>query len=76
MEPSGETDDNTAVNSIQFECTDGSLLNYNGNLAGTWGNFSSEACINTGICGIQTLVAPANSFGDNTALNDVVFICC
>ncbi|XP_046450692.1 vitelline membrane outer layer protein 1 homolog [Daphnia pulex] len=68
--------DNTAVNSIQFNCTDGSLLNYNGNTAGIWGEFSADQC-ETGICGLETLVQPlGGSLTDNTAVNDVVFICC
>jgi hypothetical protein len=68
--------DNTAVNSIQFNCTDGSLLNYNGNTAGIWGEFSADQC-ETGICGLETLVQPlGGSLTDNTAVNDIVFICC
>nr|CAH0099360.1 unnamed protein product [Daphnia galeata] len=68
--------DNTAVNSIQFNCTDGSLLNFNGNTAGNWGEFSADQC-ETGICGLETRVLPlGGTLTDNTALNDVDFICC
>ena len=67
--------DKTAVNSIQFTCTDGKTLNYNGNTVGTWGD-NSETCDVTGICALQTRVLPITNLGDNTALNDVLFVCC
>jgi hypothetical protein len=76
VQPYDSASDNTAVNSIQFYCTDGFLLNYNGNVAGTWGEFSADQC-EMGICGLETRVLPlGGSLTDNTALNDVTFICC
>ncbi|XP_057376754.1 vitelline membrane outer layer protein 1 homolog [Daphnia carinata] len=71
-----ELSDNTSVNSIQFYCTDGTLLNFNGNSAGIWGDFSAENCDLTGICGLETRVMPMGTLGDNTALNNVGFLCC
>ncbi len=72
---SGSTD-KTAVNSIQFTCTDGTVLNYNGNTEGTWGEYSIDTCDVAGICGMQTRVVTSGALGDLTALNDVVFVCC
>ena len=70
------SEDKTAVNTIQFQCTDGSVLNYNGNTDGTWGEYS-DTCGPSGICALQTRVLPISTvIGDNTALNDVIFVCC
>lgn len=76
VEPYNSEIDNTSVNSIQFNCTDGTLLNFNGNSGGVWGDFSEEQCDLTGICGLETRVMPKGALSDNTALNNVGFICC
>ena len=71
-----EASDNSAAHSIQFVCTDGTVLNFNGNSGGVWGDFSSGKC-GAGICGLQTRVqAQGGPLTDNTALNDVTFLCC
>jgi hypothetical protein len=67
--------DETSVNEINMFCSNEMELMSGGNGWGTWG-LRSDSCV-TGICGIQTKVEPehGNRY-DDTALNDVKFICC
>ena len=71
--------DDTAGNSVNMECTDGSILEPKG---GPWGSWSHWVTCpdNTAICGVKTLVEPnlgvGISGGDDTALNAVTFYCC
>ena len=75
VQPLGESKDDTAVNNIKFTCTKGETLEGNGMYHGAWGNFSSSCT--KGICGIETLVhSNQGALGDDTALNDVRFLCC
>ncbi|XP_066502297.1 vitelline membrane outer layer protein 1 homolog [Hoplias malabaricus] len=72
--PQGDGDD-TAANNIKFQCSDSSELVGDGTSWGTWGGWSKQ-CSGKGICGIQTKVEGSQGSGDDTALNDVRFICC
>lgn len=75
VQPLGETKDDTAVNNIKFTCTSGEQLEGIGMIHGAWGNFSSSC--SKGICGIETRVQNSQGpLGDDTALNDVRFLCC
>lgn len=72
----GSHDDDTAGNSVNMECTDGSILEPNG---GGWGSWSNWVMCpdNTAICGLKTQVEPSQgSHDDDTALNGVTFYCC
>ncbi|XP_053319895.1 vitelline membrane outer layer protein 1-like [Spea bombifrons] len=71
--PQGSGDD-TAVNNIQFRCSNNNVLEGSGLPWGTYGPWS-RSC-QTGICGIRTKVEPPQGDGDDTALNDVEFYCC
>ncbi|XP_068128159.1 vitelline membrane outer layer protein 1 homolog [Hyperolius riggenbachi] len=66
--------DNTAANNIQFRCSSRAELMGNG---ANWGSFGSWSgtCLK-GICGIRTKVERRQGAGDDTALNDVQFLCC
>ncbi|KAL3881305.1 hypothetical protein ACJMK2_027758 [Sinanodonta woodiana] len=81
--------DDTAANYIKFTCRDFNssfnqeeLRSYPGH--GSWGSYGdwSQSCpLNSAICGIQTKIEPFQGEGglfggDDTALNDVQFICC
>jgi Vitelline membrane outer layer protein I (VOMI) len=67
--------DKTAVNNIEFTCTNGEVLLGDGINRGDWGEYS-DTC-SKGICGLQTLVqADSGTFVDDTSLNDVKFLCC
>ena len=77
-EPSQHGKDDTAGNSVEMICADGTLLKGNG---GPWGRWSKwEKCAdNTVICGIQTKVEPyqgEKKWQDDSALNEVKFACC
>ncbi|XP_034971292.1 vitelline membrane outer layer protein 1-like [Zootoca vivipara] len=67
-------DDDTAADSIKFNCEHGSVLT--GKSTG-WGAFGpwSETCPKGAICGIKTRIDGQKS-GDMTGLNDVKFYCC
>jgi len=68
--------DNTAVNDINFRCSNGEVRYGSSGLSwGKWGSWSDE-CQSGGICGIQTKVEAKQGGGDDTALNDVRFVCC
>ena len=75
--PAGEeVGDKTGVNNVRFFCSTGLLpLTGNGLAIGEWGDYSDN-CL-TGICGIQTRVLPnKGTLIDDSALNDVTFLCC
>ncbi|XP_063056399.1 vitelline membrane outer layer protein 1-like [Engraulis encrasicolus] len=71
--PQGWGDD-TAANNIMFRCTDGRLLTGAGLTWGSWGGWSSSCT--RGICGIRTKIERPQGWGDDTALNSVIFRCC
>ena len=67
--------DDTAVNDVNFMCTQNyNVLYGRGERWGEWGRWSSP-CL-SGICGLKTKVEFPQHRGDDTALNDVQFICC
>ena len=68
-------DDDTAANNIQFKCNTGEVLTGNGLNFGIWGELWSDECT-TGICGVETKIEKYQVGGDDTALNDVRFLCC
>ncbi|KAM4747513.1 uncharacterized protein WCC33_005081 [Rhinophrynus dorsalis] len=74
VEPPKKPGDNTAANNIKFKCTDNRVLEGAGLSRGEYGNWS-KSCTD-GICGIVTKVEGKKPKGDNTALNDVKFLCC
>ncbi|XP_068128163.1 vitelline membrane outer layer protein 1 homolog [Hyperolius riggenbachi] len=73
-QPLGGIEDDTAANSISFQCSDGTVLYGDG---GPWGEYGdwSDTC-ESGICGIITRVEKSQGSGDDTSLNDVQFSCC
>jgi len=70
----GRNRDNMAANDIQFRCSNTGMFKPlktdNCGPYGNWGEWS-EACIGTGICGIETKVETVSPTPDETALNDV-----
>ncbi|XP_072517805.1 vitelline membrane outer layer protein 1 homolog [Salminus brasiliensis] len=72
--PKGIRDDTTA-NNIMFQCSGGEELVGGGPNWGSWGGWS-KWCRGTGICGILTKVEKPQGSGDDTSLNDVIFLCC
>ncbi|KAK2898148.1 vitelline membrane outer layer protein 1-like [Channa argus] len=76
VEPSIGDGDDTAANNIKFLCSgSGVQLEGDGLTWGTWGSWSSK-CSKGAICGLQTRVEGPQGDGDDTALNDVQFLCC
>ena len=71
-----EIGDDTAANDIDFVCTDAASTVRYGNSPAPWGSWGdwSKPCAN-GIRGINARVEPPQGSGDDTALNDVRFIC-
>ncbi|XP_062255348.1 vitelline membrane outer layer protein 1 homolog [Platichthys flesus] len=67
--------DDTAVNNIKFRCSNGHELEGSGLDWGGYGRWSQD-CGHGGICGIETKMEARQGKGDDTALNDVRFICC
>ncbi|XP_067384442.1 vitelline membrane outer layer protein 1 homolog isoform X1 [Channa argus] len=68
--------DNTAVNNIKFRCSGSRAeLEGDGMAWGSWGSWSDK-CPNGYICGLKTRVEAPQGIGDDTALNDVQFLCC
>uniref|UniRef100_A0A3B4DWZ1 Vitelline membrane outer layer protein 1 homolog n=1 Tax=Pygocentrus nattereri TaxID=42514 RepID=A0A3B4DWZ1_PYGNA len=73
--PQGDGDD-TAASNIMFECSrDVRNLVGEGTSWGEWGGWS-KYCRGKGFCGIETKVEGPQGSGDDTALNDVRFLCC
>ncbi|KAL3881303.1 hypothetical protein ACJMK2_027756 [Sinanodonta woodiana] len=81
--------DDTAANFVKFMCRDFNtsyheheLTHYPGHGPwGTYGDWSQSCPLGSAICGIQTKVEPFQGDsglfgGDDTALNDVQFMCC
>ncbi|XP_069194498.1 vitelline membrane outer layer protein 1 homolog [Procambarus clarkii] len=66
--------DDTAANDLDMRCQNGQELGGGGN---GWGDWSSYVTCQLGqaICGLQTKVEGTQA-GDDTALNDVIFLCC
>ncbi|XP_040202846.1 vitelline membrane outer layer protein 1-like [Rana temporaria] len=66
--------DDTAANNFMFLCSD--TIVHMG-LGMNWGQYGkwSRRC-HHGICGMKTKVESPQGTGDDTALNDVQFICC
>ncbi|XP_040271213.1 vitelline membrane outer layer protein 1-like [Bufo bufo] len=74
VEPPRKGVDDTAANNIMFQCSDYEILLGTGH---SWGHYDrwSGKCIK-GICGMKTKIEPPQGTLDDTALNDVQFICC
>ncbi|XP_075037375.1 vitelline membrane outer layer protein 1 homolog [Mixophyes fleayi] len=74
VEPNQFVGDDTALNNIKIQCSNGEQLEPKGD---PWGSYSlwSGKC-NSGGCGIQTKVEKPQAFGDDTAVNDVRMFCC
>uniref|UniRef100_A0A8C4R2K4 Vitelline membrane outer layer protein 1 homolog n=1 Tax=Eptatretus burgeri TaxID=7764 RepID=A0A8C4R2K4_EPTBU len=75
VESSQGAGDDTSANTIDFRCTDGSMLMGQGSNFGTYGSWSND-CGGKAICGMRTKIEEWTSAGDDTALNDVQFYCC
>ena len=75
MEGKQGSGDDTAANNIKFRCTSNPILEGDGTGWGEYGGWSKE-CRNGGICGIETKMEKRQGKGDDTALNDVRFLCC
>ncbi|XP_068785627.1 vitelline membrane outer layer protein 1-like isoform X2 [Struthio camelus] len=73
--PQGDFDD-TAANSAEFACADGSRLRLPAGTRGRWGDWSPRCSPGTAVCGLQTRVQPPQGNGDDTALNDLRLLCC
>ncbi|CAN2390868.1 Vitelline membrane outer layer protein I (VOMI), partial [Pristimantis euphronides] len=68
------TKDSTAANNIEFTCSDGSIIEGNGQSWGTYGVKSPDC--EKGIRGIQTRVQEKQgALRDDVALTDVKFLC-
>ncbi|XP_060604351.1 vitelline membrane outer layer protein 1-like [Ruditapes philippinarum] len=87
VEPRQQILDDSSVNYVKFKCRDlhGTLPSYELAKArlpgygiwGEYGSWSDECSFGTAICGIRTRVSePQGMFGDDTALDDVMFFCC
>ncbi|OCT90767.1 vitelline membrane outer layer protein 1-like isoform X1 [Xenopus laevis] len=74
VEPPQKHGDDTAANNIMFKCSDDRELEGSGLSWGSYGPWSQYCYY--GICGIQTKVEEKQWGGDDTALNDVQFLCC
>uniref|UniRef100_A0AAY4CAM7 Uncharacterized protein n=1 Tax=Denticeps clupeoides TaxID=299321 RepID=A0AAY4CAM7_9TELE len=66
--------DDTAANNVRFRCSFGQVLEGDGMGWGSWGQWSEEC--GQGVCGIQTRLESSQGNGDDTALNDMVLLCC
>ncbi|XP_053574310.1 vitelline membrane outer layer protein 1 homolog [Bombina bombina] len=66
--------DDIAATRIKFRCSDLVEIESAGLLVGSYRSWSNT-CLNS-ICGIVTKVQPDMGASDDTALNDVKFICC
>lgn len=76
VEPPQGLGDDTAVNNIKFRCSNGAVIEGQGEYFGDYDAWSNS-CTRGGICGIQTNQEPYGGFFvDDTALNDVRFFCC
>ncbi|KAM3924604.1 vitelline membrane outer layer protein 1-like [Leptodactylus fuscus] len=74
VEPPRKGVDDTAANNVMFQCSDYEILLGPGNSWGHYGRWSGK-CME-GICGMKTKLEPPQGSGDDTALNDVQFVCC
>ncbi|KZS07489.1 Uncharacterized protein APZ42_028601 [Daphnia magna] len=66
--------DDTAANNLNCKCSNNDIMNGDGTEWGDWMAFSRNC--STGICGLQTRVERSQGIGDDTALNDAIFMCC
>ncbi|NWI83379.1 VMO1 protein, partial [Dryoscopus gambensis] len=62
--------DDTAANNVDMSCSEGTLLQGQGNDRGTWGDWSPACPSSCGVCGISTRVDPFDDNIDDTGLND------
>ncbi|KAK3866615.1 hypothetical protein Pcinc_027865 [Petrolisthes cinctipes] len=76
VQPEERALDNTAANALRMYCDGGDYLEAPGN---KWGDWLGPSHCRTGmaVCGLMTRVdEDQGTFGDDTALNDVRFLCC
>ncbi|KAI9553233.1 vitelline membrane outer layer protein I-like protein [Daphnia sinensis] len=66
--------DDTAANNLNCKCSNNDTLNGDGTEWGIWMAWS-QPCSN-GICGLQTRVERSQGSGDDTVINDVIFLGC
>ena len=75
--------DDTAANYVNFHCrsfkggNEMELRQFPG--TGFWGDFEgwSTSCTSgSAICGLETKIEERQGSGDDTTLNDVMFLCC
>ncbi|KAM6163999.1 vitelline membrane outer layer protein 1 homolog [Rhynchocyon petersi] len=66
--------DKTAANNVRFRCSDGAELEGPGLSWGEFGDWSGSCP--KGMCGLQTKIQEPRGLLDDTALNDVRFLCC
>ncbi|XP_075062473.1 vitelline membrane outer layer protein 1-like [Mixophyes fleayi] len=66
--------DDTAANNLMFQCSDYNIFLGGGQSWGYYGRWSGICRL--GICGMKTKVEPPQGSKDDTALNDVQFVCC
>ncbi|KAM9312188.1 vitelline membrane outer layer protein 1-like [Gastrophryne carolinensis] len=74
VEPHRKGGDDTAVNNFMFQCSDYTIFMGPGMNWGYYGKWS-DLC-RDGVCGIKTKVERPQASGDDTALNDVILVCC
>ncbi|XP_073510622.1 vitelline membrane outer layer protein 1-like isoform X2 [Phyllobates terribilis] len=74
VEPPRRGVDDTAANNLMFQCSDYEIILGAGHSWGDYGRWSGK-CMD-GICGMKAKVERPQGSGDDTALNDVQFICC